>query len=168
MGMCYRLAFFLTTYLQQEHDISTNAVVGYAHDQTSPLMASHAWVEIEGKKTDLSLAFTEAPDIQLRGEVSIVDHVYKPGHRYAYHRERNDAANEVIRTMLDDPQCGLVVQQKEAEHANMVKLSRNPVWMRQYPGRRTRRLQLRCACSIDPHLGATVSVKGTPSVSARG
>jgi hypothetical protein len=68
----------------------------------------------------------------LRGEVSIVDHVYKPGHRYAYHRERNDTANEVIRTMLDDPQCSLVVQQKEAEHANMVKLSRNPGWMRQY------------------------------------
>ena len=130
--MCYRLAFFVTVYLREEHDISANAVVGYAHDQTSPVMASHAWVEVEAKKTDLSLAFTEEPDIQLPGEVLILDHVYKPGHRYAYFRERNDAANEVIRTLLDDPQFLLVVRHNEAEHAKMAELSQNTAQMRQY------------------------------------
>jgi hypothetical protein len=132
MGMCYRVAFFLTTYLHREHGVPADAVVGYARDQTGPLMASHAWVEIAGRKTDLSLAFTETPEIQLPGEVLIFDHVYKPGHRYTYHRKRDDAANEVIRALRDDPQFAPVVEHKETEHANMAALSRSLSEMEQF------------------------------------
>ena len=31
-GMCYRMAFFLTEFLEREHGITTQPVVGYVYD----------------------------------------------------------------------------------------------------------------------------------------
>ena len=58
---CYPLAFFLCLYLWREHQVRTRAVVGFVCDETSPVQMSHAWLEFDGAKTDVSLTITEYP-----------------------------------------------------------------------------------------------------------
>ena len=69
-GMCYRMAFFLTAYLTERHGIRVEPVVGYINDGTDDIMISHAWIELGGKKTDISLTMTEHPDAQPTGSLS--------------------------------------------------------------------------------------------------
>lgn len=91
-GMCYRMAFFLSTYLLREHSINAPPVVGYVHDGTGDVMASHAWIEFNEKKTDISLTMTDEPSVQLQGQLIVLDQVLKEGHAYTYHRSQNEAA----------------------------------------------------------------------------
>lgn len=95
-------------------------------------MTSHAWVEMNGKKIDMSLAFTEHPDIQLPGEVLILDQVYKTGHRYDYYRARTDDALAAVQALADDPRYENVVRSKEAEHTHFVETAKGMDSIRHY------------------------------------
>ncbi|MPR11497.1 hypothetical protein [Microvirga tunisiensis] len=125
MGMCYRVTFFLAVYLQNKYGVSATPAVGFAHDETGPLMASHAWLEFNGKKTDLTLGFTEHPDVQLQGQVLILDHVHQPGHKYSYHRELTDAGAEALERLRARTGGRQIVDAKQAEHAAMIERSRD-------------------------------------------
>lgn len=118
--MCYRLAFFLHAYLAKEHGVSTEAVVGYLGSDDMFAQVSHAWIELNGKKTDLSLAFREnalAGEPMSPGEVLILDHVVRPGVPHVYTREETEAS----RTAKDQlrrrsPQFATAFEDEDAEH----------------------------------------------------
>ena len=118
-GLCYWSTFFLTTYLRDVHKISVEPRVGYVWDQETPLMASHAWLEFNGKKTDVSLAVTENQEVQLVGRVLVHDYVYRPGHEYLYFQERPPEALQALSNLLADAQYAGLVEHKEAEHQQM-------------------------------------------------
>lgn len=132
MGMCYRLTFFLAEYLQDHHGISVVPMVGYINDGEGDIMASHAWIELGGKKVDLALAFTEHPEAQLVGEVLILDRVTRPGVRYTYHRERSPEALRAIMRLRSDVKFETLADHKEQEHLTMKARAQNPDLRRAY------------------------------------
>lgn len=129
-GMCYRMAFFLSTYLLREHSIIAGPIVGYVHDGLDDMMSSHAWIEFNGKKTDISLSITEAPSRQRQGQLIVLDQVLREGHLYTYHREQNDAALAAIKAI--DPRYAHVVVMKNREHETMCDTARDPAKMFAY------------------------------------
>jgi hypothetical protein len=132
-GMCYRLAFFLTEFLRERHAIEVIPVVAFVNDGEDDVMASHAWIEFNGKKTDLSLTRTKHAGRQLTGSLLILDRDFSKGEAtYSYHLERDAAALAVIATLQADPQYGPFVQAKENEHAAMLAIARSPGLMRGY------------------------------------
>jgi hypothetical protein len=125
-GMCYRMAFFLSTYLRCEHAITAPAIVGYVHDGTGDVMTSHAWIEFNGKKTDISLTMTDEPSVQLQGQLIVLDQVLTDGHAYTYHRAQNDAALRALETIHADPRFRPLAARKDREHEMMTDIARDP------------------------------------------
>lgn len=70
-GACYRASMFLKLFLEQEHGIAGEAVVGFVNDGTDELYASHAWFEFHGLRTDLTLCRPMHPEVQQRGPLVI-------------------------------------------------------------------------------------------------
>jgi len=118
-GMCYRMAFFLSTYLRREHSITAPVVVGYVRDGTGDVMTSHAWIEFDGRKTDISLTMTDEPSVQLQGQLIVLDHVLKEGHAYTYHRAQDAAALSALETIYADPRFRQLAARKDREHEMM-------------------------------------------------
>lgn len=121
-GGCYLLAFFLRQYLSREHRLDAKALVGYVCDGTTPLRASHAWLEYAGKKTDVSLTITEFPEYQLPGELIVLDRVLQPGvTHYSYHYVDSAESREQIRqSSAAAPEFAAINAMKEREHAEML------------------------------------------------
>jgi hypothetical protein len=133
IGVCYRISFFLTEFLLQEHGIRIEPIVGYVNDGESEVMASHAWVEFGGKKIDLSLTLTERPHVQPPGPLVILDRQFKFGRAaYTYHRERSPAALRRVEELMRVPAYNEVVLHKEAEHRQMEAIARSPTLIRVY------------------------------------
>ena len=130
-GGCYLLAFFLYQYLKLEKGIETTAVVGWVNDGTTPLMISHAWIELGGKKTDIALTHTEHPDAQLSGELILLDHTIRSGKaKYTYHRERSkESMVELLKLRGVAP---VVVAHKEEEHLQMEAISKSDLLIQTY------------------------------------
>lgn len=121
VGGCYILSFFLYMYLKQSKGIEAEVVVGWVNDGTSPLMISHAWIETNRKKTDISLTRTEVPTVQLPGPLVILDRIIIPGHAtYTYHRERPPEAILELREV--DP---FLLKHLETEHSEMVAVAKS-------------------------------------------
>jgi hypothetical protein len=128
-AMCYRMTFFLHLYLA-ELGILTNPVVGYINDGTDDIMISHAWLDYNGRKTDLTLARTERPDIMPIGQVIILDRVFQNGHTYSYHLEQSANGLAAESEMLQEPQSAAVVNMKRAEHLAMLARAKDASVMR--------------------------------------
>lgn len=126
-GACYHLTFFLNEYLKQEKGIDTQAVVGWVNDGTDDIMCSHAWLEINGKKTDIAIArpqYEENPE----GALLILDRIIQPGKRkYTYHTERSHAAMRAL-----DRIPYQAVQFAEIQHNEMVSISKDEKGRRRY------------------------------------
>lgn len=130
-GGCYLLTFFLQRYLKNEKGIQTTAVVGWVNDGTTPLMISHAWLEFEGKKIDITLTHTEHPDVQLTGDLVILDYVVNEGKtKYTYHLKRPPAALLALRELRD--KMPWAVNAKEAEHTRMSEISSSEMMIDMY------------------------------------
>ena len=130
-GMCYHSVFFMHEYLKEKHGVDTEPVIGYVNDGTDDIMISHAWLEYAGKKTDVSLAVTEHPEISPAGQLIVLDKVIKSGHRYSYHTQMTPAgllAMERIRASGNSA----IVDHKAAEHLTMVARAKNPNLIRAY------------------------------------
>jgi len=132
-GMCYRMAFFLTEFLEREHGITAQPVVGYVNDGGDRFMSSHAWVELDGRKTDISLTIMEQPTLPA-GALLILDRVFKPGRAtYSYHRERDQAALDLLADYARRaPHLAEDIRLKEAEHRRMVEVAQTPEQRRAY------------------------------------
>jgi hypothetical protein len=126
-GMCYRMTFFLHLYLA-ELGIQTIPVVGYINDGTDEIMISHAWLEYDGKKIDVTLANSEHPDISPSGQVIVLDRVVHGGHTYSYHREQSAEGLAAETGMLRE--SAQVVHMKRAEHIAMLARAEDASVMR--------------------------------------
>lgn len=132
-GACYRLAFLLTVYLREEHGIEVRPVVGFACDGESELMVSHAWFELNGKKTDLSLTLTENPHAVPTGALIILDRELTRGTaQYSYHAEQTPEALVLLEELKRDPRFRAVAHHKDAEHESMKTIAASTEMMRQY------------------------------------
>jgi hypothetical protein len=129
--MCYRLTFFLHLYLRSK-GMPTNPVIGYLNDGTDDIMVSHAWLELGGQKTDLTLGRTERPEVNLPGDILILDFPFRRAHAYTYHREKTPQAIAVEERWLKEPDAAGLVRRKAAEHARMLRLSADPDAMRAF------------------------------------
>jgi hypothetical protein len=106
--------------------------VGYVNDGTDDVMISHAWLEHEGKKTDLTLARAERPDLNPLGEVLILDFPFRQGHKYTYRLTKSAAAIAVENKWLSEPRSAGVVLNKRTEHGMMTAIAQSPQQMRAY------------------------------------
>lgn len=96
-------------------------------------MISHAWLEYGGRKVDLTLHLTEAPDVQLPGALIVLDQVLRPGIvRHSYHRERTLAGIVQDEKMMRDPHLAALLKHKAVEHQAMSERARDPDLMTRY------------------------------------
>lgn len=131
LGACYLLSFFLHQYLKREKGIETTVVVGWINDGTTPLMISHAWFEFGGKKSDITLTHTEHPDVQLTGELIILEHVVRSGRvKYTYHRQWSMEAVIALQKLREE--MPWFVDAKEAEHLQMEEMSESEAMIQKY------------------------------------
>ncbi|MEG3159347.1 hypothetical protein U1763_02420 [Sphingomonas sp. LB2R24] len=125
-GGCYLVTMFLNRYLERERGVTTTPVVGYVNDGTDDIMVSHAWLELDGLKTDITLHFTQHPEIQLPGALLVMDRPLLAGRvEHSYHREMNDAGR-AENARLSRSEARHVLQRKAVEHAFMVKCMTDP------------------------------------------
>lgn len=123
-GGCYLLAFFLREYLKREKGIDVEMVVGWVTEDSWEGGISHAWIEHQGKRTDISLWRTEHPDVQLPGAVIIQDFDYKHGVTvYAYHRELPESARVYLDMVSKSAEVGEAYRHKDAEHLKIKTLA---------------------------------------------
>jgi len=130
-GMCYRLTYFLHLYLL-EKGIQTTPVIGYVNDCTDDVYMSHAWLEYNGKKTDLTLARPKRPELNAPGDILIQDFPFRRVGKYTYHTTKSDAAIALERDWLKDPRSTGVVRQKAVEHEAMQKRAGSAEEMRAF------------------------------------
>lgn len=95
-------------------------------------MISHAWLDYNGRKTDVTLARTERPDIMPIGQVIILDRVVHSGHAYSYHLEQSARGLAAETGMLQEPQSAEVVNMKRAEHLAMTARANDASVMRTF------------------------------------
>lgn len=132
-GGCYLLAFFLRRYMR-ENGIEAEAIVGWVNDGTTPLMISHAWVEVGGKKIDIALTLTEDPDVQLPGPLLILDQVVRRGSaEYTYHRAQTAESLSALDGLRQAaPHLVNVLDAKMAEHLKMEATAKSEALMHAY------------------------------------
>jgi|SRR5450432_426803 hypothetical protein len=130
-GMCYRLTYFLHLYLMDK-GIKTTPVVGYVNDWTDDVFMSHAWLDYDGKKTDLTLARAERPDLNPPGDVLILGFPFRRAGKYTYHLTKSAAAIAVENEWLNDPRGAGIVRHKALEHAAMDQRASNAHNMRRF------------------------------------
>ena len=124
---CYNLAFFLQAYLLRVHEIKVDVVVGWVNDGQWGGATSHAWVEYQGKKVDISLNKTSNPDATPPGDLIILDRVVRSGKvSYTYWPSLPDHAAAVLSEMGADPQIGALIEHKNREHARIQALASVP------------------------------------------
>lgn len=129
--MCYHSVFFLNEYLREKHGIATLPVIGYVNDGTDDIMMSHAWLDFGGRKTDVSLAVTEHPDVSPAGELIVLDKVIKVGHKYSYHHDMGAAGLRALQSVRASGGQA-IVEHKLQEHLLMVARAKDPALIRPY------------------------------------
>jgi hypothetical protein len=132
-GACYRASMFLKLFLEQEHGIGANAIVGFVNDGTDELYASHAWLEFRGQRTDLTLCRPMNPDVQQRGQLVIHGRVIADGWpRYTYHLHRPREGLRVVEQMLANSSTRPMVAEQEERHLRMVATTKTNALIRAY------------------------------------
>lgn len=120
---CYHLAFFMTSYLSRQ-GLQVKPIIGWVNDGTWQGMTSHAWIEFDGKKTDISLVCTSHPDAQPTGALIIHDRIMRPGMAdYSYYQNDDGAVQSALDWMRGVPEFMSALRYKEAEHAEMVAIA---------------------------------------------
>lgn len=133
VGGCYLVTMTLCRFLEDEHGIKTTPVVGYINDGTDDVLISHAWLEFEGKKTDLTLNVVEQATGARPGPVLVHDQIARTGTlEYSYHLERSPEDLLMIQELINDPRFGAAVRAKEEEHLTMSARVRNRALMDAY------------------------------------
>ncbi|WP_444897364.1 hypothetical protein ACJJIQ_07705 [Microbulbifer sp. ANSA003] len=120
---CYHLAFFMTRYLA-EKQISVIPVVGWVNDGTWEGVTSHAWIEYNGLKTDVSLTKTSHPEQQPPGSLIVLDHVLKKGKvDYIYYHNNAEEVLEARKFISSTPKLRMIQNYKEQQHKEMMHIA---------------------------------------------
>jgi hypothetical protein len=96
--------------------------VGWVNDGETDAMASHAWIEIGGKKIDVALTQTEFPEAQPPGPLLILDRVMRRGAAvYSYHLEQSHASVALMMRARESclPDMVEMLENKMFEHLRM-------------------------------------------------
>jgi len=122
---CYNLAFFLYEHLRRKHGIEVKVVLGWINDGLWEGAASHAWVEYQGKRIDISLHKTSHPEAQPSGDVIILDHIFRRGKvSYTYWQTLPDGVSKALEQMrISSPELIAIINHKEDEHRKMVSFA---------------------------------------------
>lgn len=111
-GGCYYFAFFLREFLKVEYGIQVEMVVGWLDDK--PLPVSHAWIEYNGKKTDISLGAVMKSNGNFSAPVIIHDIGYRTGgDDYSYLRVVSHPARMAHAAAANDPNYGPIYKEQE-------------------------------------------------------
>lgn len=125
-GACYRTTMFLKYYLQQAHGIESNAVVGYVNDGTDLAFSYHAWLEVDGRRVDITLGRPLNSEYQKRGRTIILDREMTVGWTYTYHRERSAEALKLMLSLLQRDDTREYLAEADARHRQMITTSASP------------------------------------------
>ncbi|MES2282512.1 MAG: hypothetical protein V4542_13955 [Pseudomonadota bacterium] len=148
-GGCYNMAFFMREYLSRQHGIEVEMVVGWVTDDSWSGGMSHAWIEHNGKRTDISIWKTEFPEQQLPGAVIIEDFEYRKGvAHYTYHRDLPKTARDYLDMASQDAQVGLIYKKKDAEHCEMQRLATDTDGAEQYFSRAPQEMKYESLASM--------------------
>lgn len=108
----------------QEMGIFANPKVGWVNDGDWDGVASHAWIEYSGKKTDVSLGYTLRPDAQPTGNMLVHDRTIRKGMAtYQYFENDDPEAIKRLARLSNDPQYSEIVSAKEIEHKYMLSIA---------------------------------------------
>lgn len=120
---CYHLAFFMTHYLSNKN-IEVTPIIGWVNDGAWEGLASHAWIEFEGKKIDASLTYTSHGEAQPTGNLIVLDHVLRKGAaNYTYYKNDDPAVKDKLDWMKSIPEFKDVFSHKETEHQEMMAIA---------------------------------------------
>lgn len=121
-GVCYHLAFFLTHFLERQNILVT-PIVGWVAEPGWEGLASHAWIEYEGKKTDGSLCHT-ADTLQPTGPFIGHDRVLRNGAAtYTYYKNDDPQAQAILAQQRQQPQLEQVMQEIDRRHQYLTHLA---------------------------------------------
>lgn len=125
------MAFWLTEYLRTRRNVIVTPIIGFVNDGTDDIMISHAWIEINSKKTDVTLAVT---DRQRSGSLLILDRAISRGDcSYSYHTIEPDASRQASERLgVIDPRWKAAMGEKDAEHVQMSNVASDPTLIRKY------------------------------------
>ncbi|MDB5978363.1 MAG: hypothetical protein JWR07_5123 [Nevskia sp.] len=125
---CYQMALFLNQCLRELHQVETEAVIGWINDGTWEGVASHAWIELGGKKIDISLTHTSHRDPQPSGGLLILDRlVTKGAANYSYYKEQPQSAIEYLNKLkVASPKAMEIMAQKNKQHQMFEGIARDP------------------------------------------
>lgn len=132
---CYLLSFFIYKYCKDVLGVRLSIVVGWVNDGTWDGVSSHAWVEYEGKKIDISLSETADPNISPTGDAVVMDEVIDRGTAtYTYHYDIPEKATIAYAVLLESatPQILQFIRSKEQEHKIMDQISKSDALIDQY------------------------------------
>lgn len=120
---CYHLAFFMTRYLADK-GITVVPIIGWVNDGTWDGVASHAWIEYEGRKTDISMRRTSFPEYQPTGPMIVLDRILQKGQAdYTYYKNDDDQAQKAAEIQRMDLKLGPIQAQKETERRRMMEIA---------------------------------------------
>lgn len=131
---CYNLAIFLHEYLRCKYNIAVRIVIGWVNDGQWDGAMSHAWIEYLGKKVDISLYKTSYPDIQIQGDLIILDQVLKRGRAtYTYWEILPDEMAKAMEKMSrESRELAVVLAHKKTEHDRISVLSSSSDGIKEY------------------------------------
>ncbi|WP_421551685.1 hypothetical protein [Pseudomonas yamanorum] len=125
-GGCYHLSFFLKRYLKKEKNIDVDVVVGWVGEDSWDGVASHAWVEFNGKKIDVALNNTEHPEFVPTGDYILLDRVVRKGETtYSYHLDIPEKSKKALAEMAKAPDTSSGLEVTHARHARMSSMVDN-------------------------------------------
>lgn len=137
-GGCYHLSFFLKRYLKRERNIDVDVVVGWVSEDSWTGVASHCWVEFEGRKIDMALSCTENPQVLPTGGFILLDRVLLQGMAdYRYHREVPEQAEETLIQLALAPETAEESRQAHRQHRQMAAIAADDQAMDTYLSERT-------------------------------
>lgn len=121
------MTMFLNRYLREEYGITTEAVIGYCNDSTDDVFFSHAWLELDVLKTDLTLNVVEHPHVVPNGAALVLDRVLREGAvRHSYHREPTEVGMAHNRVVTRDPELKAMLLHKDMKHRQMLACVTDP------------------------------------------
>lgn len=122
-GGCYHLSFFLKRYLKKERNIDVDVIVGWVGEDSWEGVASHAWVEFNGRKIDLALSRTENPDVLPSGSFIVLDHVLLRGNaHYRYFLDVPEYAKASLVQMALHPETSTDSSLAHTRHQRMLAM----------------------------------------------
>lgn len=122
---CYHLAFFMTHHLALQR-ITVKPVIGWINDGLWDGVASHSWIEYEGKITDTSLTCTSHPEVAPTGALIVQGFVLRPGQAsYTYFQNDDPDAARMRQWVASQPKWASIQAHKEAEHQKMLQIAQD-------------------------------------------